>query len=113
MKTCVACGAAKPTDAAKCPACEQIDEEVLRRMMMGTPSLTLLVLAVAGFWVYRFWHLGWVAWGGNLRTVSLVAVVLGFTTLIQPIWSFGIRSRKLAAIVFVLGVSTFLVFNTV
>jgi hypothetical protein len=81
--------------------------------MMGTPSLTLLVVFIIAFWAYRFWHLGWAAWGGNLRTVSMAAVVLGLTSLVQPLWGFGIRSRKVAGMVFLLGIAAFLAFNAI
>ena len=112
MKKCNACGAAKPADAARCPACEEIDEEVLRMMMVGTPGLTLLIMALVCFWIYHFCVVGWPAWTGNLRLAALCAIGLGLTVLISgPLWIFGIRNRKVALAVTIVGGIAFLILN--
>lgn len=111
---CASCGAAKPAEAPRCPACQQMDEDVVRKMVAGTPGLTLLILGLVGFSIYRFWIVGWPAWSGNLRLVALCAGALGFTALIfGPLWTFGIRTRRTALIIFIVGTAVFLILNNV
>jgi len=84
----------------------------MRAMVAGTPSLTLLVLALLGLWIYRFWMLGWAALPGNLRVVALAAGGLGMAGIIfGPMWTFGVRSRKKAAVLFVIATVAFLFLN--
>lgn len=73
-------------------------------MVMGTPSLTILILGLILFSAYRFWRIGWIAWSGNLRLAAWLAMGLGLAALIfGAMWSFGIRSRKQGVLVFVVG----------
>jgi len=89
-----------------------MDQQVLRAVAMGTPSLTLLILGMLGFWIYRFWILGWTAFPGNLRILALIAGGLGTAGVIfGPLWTFGVRSRKKAAMLLVIATIAFLVFN--
>src|SRR5258705_8007046 len=67
MNKCVSCGQPKPEDAVRCPSCQHMDKDVMRAVAVGTPNLTLLVLALLVLWIYRFWILGWAALLGNLR----------------------------------------------
>jgi hypothetical protein len=81
-------------------------------MVAGTPSLTLLVLALLGLWIYRFWMLGWAALPGNLRVVALATGGLGMAGIIfGPMWTFGVRSRKKAAVLLVIATVAFLFLN--
>ena len=99
MNVCAACGQKKPNAAIRCPHCQEMDHDVAKAMIAGTPSLTLLIIAMLAFWGWRFWQLGTPAWSGNIRFAALVAAGLGVTTLVSgPLWTFGIRSRKIAAI---------------
>ena len=84
----------------------------MRAMVAGTPSLTLLVFALLILWIYRFWILGWAALPGNLRVVVLVAGGLGIAGIIfGPLWTFGVRSRKKAAVLFVIATVAFIFLN--
>src|ERR1700752_575521 len=106
MKPCPLFGQPKPEDALGCPSCEQIDPEVYRRIDRGVPSLTLLVLGVVAFWTYRFWRIGLAAWSGNLRLAAWLALLLAVAGLMfGSVWSFGIRSRKQAAVIFLIAVA--------
>lgn len=112
MKRCASCGKSKPNTASKCPACGSVDEQVIAAMVAGTPGLTTLVLAVLALWIYRFWMLGWSALPGNLRCASLAAAGLGFAGLLfAPMWTFGVRSRKTAAVLLAFGVVAQIAFN--
>lgn len=111
MKKCEACGAAKPANAPRCPACEQMDEEVVRLMIAGTPGLTLLIIVMGCFWIYRFWVVGWSAWTGNLRVAAYCAIALSLTAMFSPLWTFGIRNRKVALVVLLVGGIAFLFLN--
>jgi hypothetical protein len=114
MKNCAACGLPKPDDAIRCPSCQHADEHVMRAMASGTPGLTLLVLGLLVLWIYRFWTLGWTALPGNLRVLALAAAGLGAAgILFGPMWTFGVRSRKKAAVLFVVAAIAFLFFNFV
>jgi hypothetical protein len=86
----------------------------LHAFVAGTPSLTFLVLGMVAFWGYRFWAIGWGAFGGNLRFAAMVAGGLGMAGMIfGPMWTFGIRSRKKAVVLFLVSVVAFLIFNQV
>jgi hypothetical protein len=112
MNKCMSCGQPKPEDAILCPACQHADEQVMRAAVVGTPSLTLLVLALLALWIYRFWILGWTALPGNLRVVALAAGGLGVAGIVfGPMWTFGVRSRKKAGALFVIATVAFLFFN--
>ena len=112
MKKCEACGQQKPEDAIRCPSCNELDHHVAQAMVSGTPSLTILVLVMIVFWGYRFWALGWDAFAGNLRFAALTGAGLGIAgILFGPMWTFGIRSRKKAAILLLVSVVAFLIFN--
>lgn len=114
MKTCGACGAAKPDEAIICPVCAQGDMEALRRLDGGSPSLTLLVFALVCLSIYRFWVVGWRAWSGNLRLAALCAIGLGLTAVVSgPLRTFGIGTRKTALVVAVVGGVAFLILNFV
>lgn len=81
-------------------------------MAAGTPLLSILIIGIIGFSVYRFWVVGWPAWTGNLRLAAVCAFVLGMTGLLfAPLWTFGIRNRRIALVVAVVGVIAFLIFN--
>ena len=109
MKTCAACGQSKPNADIRCPHCEEMDHEVAQAMVAGTPGLTLLILGLLGFWAWRFWQLGMAAWGGNLRIAALAAAGLGVAGLMfGSMWTFGIRTRKTAAILLVVAVVLYL-----
>ncbi len=112
MNKCVSCGQPKPEDAVRCPSCQHMDKDVMRAVAVGTPNLTLLVLALLVLWIYRFWILGWAALLGNLRVAALAAVVLGMAGIIfGPMWTFGVRSRKKAAVLLVIATVAFLFLN--
>lgn len=112
MNKCMSCGQSKPVDAIRCPSCQHMDEQVLRANLTGTPSLTLLVLALLVLWIYRFWILGWAALPGNLRVAALAVGGLGMAGIIfGPICTFGIRSRKIAVVLFVVAIVAFLILN--
>lgn len=73
-------------------------------MVMGTPSLTILILVFILVSGYRFWRIGVIAWSGNLRLAAWLAMGLGLAALIfGAMWTFGIRSRIQGAVVFVVG----------
>ena len=71
--------------------------------------MTLTILGMIGFWIYRFSVIGWPAWHGNLRIAALCAAGLGLVGQVGPVWTFGIRKRKVALIVLLAGVIVFLV----
>lgn len=84
----------------------------MHALVNGTPSLTILILALLAFWVYRFWVVGWTAIGGNLRIAALVAIGLGVSGIIfGPMWTFGVRSRKKATVLLIVAIVAFLLFN--
>lgn len=84
----------------------------MQALVAGTPSLTILILALVGFWIYRFWILGWAAVGGNLRIAAFAAAALGVSgVLFGPMWTFGVRSRKKAAVLLIVAIVAFLLFN--
>jgi predicted nucleic acid-binding Zn ribbon protein len=112
MNYCLTCGKSKPNDAVLCPSCKNEDKEVVQSI--GMPSLTITVIVLLGLWLYRFWFLGWSAIPGNLRVAALTAMCLGSTgILFGPLWTFGIRSRKKAFRLFLVGLLTFLLFNSI
>jgi len=53
-----------------------MDQEIINREAAGTPGLTLAVIAMACFWIYRFWVVGLPALPGNLRFAGLCAAAL-------------------------------------
>lgn len=112
MNSCESCGEAKPSAAVRCPSCGEMDRDVMQAMVAGTPGLSLLVLAVLGMWIFRFWILGWAALPGNLRFAALAAAGLGFAGLLfGPLWSFGVRSRAKAAALLLIAIAVFLIAN--
>ncbi|MEP6743366.1 MAG: hypothetical protein ABJB61_12775 [bacterium] len=108
MKICASCGQRKPYNALSCPTCHRLDEEIARVAVSGTPLRTLLIIGVAAFWLYRFWRLGWIALPGNLRWAAFLALGLGLAGLFGPMWSFGVRTRKQAAYIFVIALLLFI-----
>jgi hypothetical protein len=110
MNYCLTCGKAKPNGAVLCPSCKNEDKEIVKSI--GTPSLTITVIILLGLWLYRFWLLGWTSIPGNLRVAAFVAICLGLTSMLfGPMWTFGIRSRKTAFILFLVGLFAFILFN--
>jgi hypothetical protein len=82
-------------------------------MAAGTPGLSLLVIAILVFGGWRFWQIGLEAWHGNARLIAFAAMGLGLTSILTgPMWTFGIRSRKIGAVVFCVAAICFLLFNS-
>lgn len=114
MTTCSRCGAKKAQHVLACESCSEIDARVAALMMHGTPGLSVVILALAGLTIYRFWILGWAAWPGNLRAAARAAVVLAGPALFTgSAWPFGIRRRRDALIWLAVAVPSFLVLNRI
>ena len=102
MTRCSSCGEKKAEDDLWCLSCGDADDRVIWGMAARTPSLTILVLALSGFSIYRFWLLGWDALPGNLRLIAFIGGGLGVAGIIfGPLWTFGVRSRKAALILLI------------
>lgn len=114
MKTCEHCGQRKPANELTCPSCGRADSEILRLRVGGTPMLTLAILALLLFWIYRFWRIGWIAWSGNLRAAALLALGVGAAAVMfGSMWTFGVRSRKQGLLVLVIAGAAFLLLQLV
>ena len=93
-----------PTTANRCELC--------RYIAGGAPSLTLLLIGLSAFSIYRFWILGWAAIGGNLRLAAFVAICLGLTGVVTgPLTTFGVCSRRQAAVLLGVAVIAFIILN--
>lgn len=114
MKTCPSCGQRKPNYALRCPACDSHDPEIVQLTVGGTPGLTLLIIAMLLFWLYRFWRIGLAAWSGNLRLAAFAAMGIGAAALVSgAMWTFGIRSRKQGMVLLAVGLVAYLILQLV
>jgi len=112
MSICKSCGQKKLSTDVTCPSCNAIDERVVRGRIGGVPLLTLLIIVLLIFSIYRFWVIGWSAITGNIRVIALAGIFLGITGLVfSPLWSFGIKTRKTAIILLIISVITYLILN--
>jgi len=81
------------------------------RLALSFNVIRTLRQGMGCFWIYRFWVVGWSAWTGNLRVAAYCAIALGFTAMFSPLWTFGIRNRKVALVVLLVGGIAFLFLN--
>jgi len=112
MSKCKSCGQEKSNTDPTCHSCNVVDERVVRGKIGGVPLLTLLIIGLLIFSIYRFWIIGWSAITGNIRVIALSGIFLGITGLIfSPLWSFGIKTRKTAIILLIISVIIYLILN--
>jgi hypothetical protein len=96
---------------AVCASCWALISYVGHERALFWRNLSIVALII--FFAYRFWRLGWSAFGGNLRFLAIVFLAVGLMALLFGPSNLtavcGAGSRMRAAFVVVVAVGCFLI----